>query len=72
LRGAIAQSACGGLAMTIATPVPSDSQFKAALQSDGPGGRPGTSDRAIVIALPTDWSEEAILSCTNFQILVDG
>ena len=37
---AIAQSACGGLAMTIAIPVPSDSHMKRALRSDGTGGRP--------------------------------
>ena len=42
LRSAIAQSACGGLAMTIAIPVPLDSHMKRALRSDGTGGRPGT------------------------------
>ncbi len=69
--GRLPGPATAGPAMTIAAPVPSDGYWEAALESDGTAGRLRTSDRAIVIALPTVRSEEAILSCTNFQIFVD-
>lgn len=72
LRCPIARSASGGPALTIALPAPSEGLVRILLRPDGAGGRAETSDRAIVIALPTGRSEEAILICTNFQIFVDG